>query len=182
MPTFNPGHILGRPGNNPVTTVPSYGQGEWKIAIPAGALDDADNSGNAILQPSTIGAAKLGLRIHGGTELLVACLYPAEITDGKITADPVVQAFARDGEGVYSRLYLSADGTTHDLTLTAAEATDLITACPSLHASNNYKMTKPLVVRLDGALNVVLGVKTAITVHGDFPGTAALAAVLVKTR
>jgi len=193
MPTFRPNsQIVGRVGTNSFLSVASYCQGEWVVAVPPGALNAADNSGNAILTPSTqVAAAKLGLRVHGATELLVSCFYETEVTDGKIT-DPVVQAFGVDVNGVYNRLFLSSDGTTHELTLTAAEATDLITPCPSLrnlllaadptYAGTLYKMTTPKIIRLDGALNVVLGVKTAVAIASPFAADAALAAVLVKPR
>lgn len=143
----------------PVSNVTNWG-------VACSAPKTADNSGNAIVNPSLITRAeqhwvKLGQR---GTTLQVRLKYE---TAGSISTQVVVQIFGRDGNLITERL-LDSSGT-HPLSLTADTSNDARDA--------TYSYTQPVEVDCNGNSEVLVAIKTALAGTGlDAP------AILVRLK
>ena len=159
--------------------VPISTTSEWKTVIPAGGLDDADNSGNRIVNPTTQveGGANAANRYvlkrnaKEGTTVRARMAYPHAAST--VTTQLVVQAFGRTGSQPWQPLH-NADGN-HEVTITADAANDITDGTnkrtaphPTTHAWD-----------CDGCDEICFGVKTALNLDSTHEASAFLEAKII---
>lgn len=135
---------------------------QWVTAIEAGGVDDADNAGSTILNPTTTivtSNRKIIATGGAGTLMLIRLRY---INGDTVTTDPVVQVF---GRSTSSEAWMALRNKANSETISFATeaASDVVTTLPdTLIYSVSAVDLDDHYIDLAGCSEVLVGVKTAI--------------------
>lgn len=135
----------------------------WSLLIAAGGLDDADNAGSRVIDPTAVDTEDAGdhyeLPMKNATYVQFAVLYPRNAN--AVNTQLVIQAFGQDGLGVWTPLHEIDLPDHQEVEATVSPGSD--TYC-SFNGSD-YKVGSIVTFDADRASIVRPAVKTALDIE-----------------
>jgi len=167
---------VGLPSAGDQRVFPSSIQTDWfTICTAPDAIDDSASgaiAGGKVVRPDLIDRAAQTVISPGpsGTHLLIALKYN---TDAGTLTDPVVRCFGCDRNGLWYNL---VDGSNNiELTIATAPTTDPL-------SGDTYKLTKPIIVDMRGAFQVIVAVQTAFAAVTGTVADSELLGKIINSR